>query len=86
MSPITISVRLEPLVDNLLDEMKKVVMQPFSTLLDVFPRFVRELSRDQGKEVELSIQGGDIEIDRRIFGRDEGPAHPSGEELSRSRH
>jgi two-component system, chemotaxis family, sensor kinase CheA len=55
------------MVDNLLDEMKKVVMQPFSTLLDVFPRFVRELSRDQGREVELSIRGGDIEIDRRIL-------------------
>jgi two-component system chemotaxis sensor kinase CheA len=55
------------MVDNLLNEMKKVVMQPFSTLLDVFPRFVRELSREQGKEVELSIRGGDIEIDRRIL-------------------
>lgn len=55
------------MVDNLLDEMKKVVMQPFSTLLDVFPRFVRELSRDQGKNVELVIRGGDIEIDRRIL-------------------
>lgn len=55
------------MVDNLLDEMKKVVMQPFSTLLDVFPRFVRELSRDQGKDVELTLYGGDIEIDRRIL-------------------
>jgi two-component system chemotaxis sensor kinase CheA len=55
------------MVDNLLDEMKKIVMQPFSTLLDLFPRLVRELSREQGKEVELSIQGGDIEIDRRIL-------------------
>ncbi len=58
---------VEGMVDNLLDEMKKVVMQPFSTLLDVFPRFVRELSRDQGKEVELVLRGGDIEIDRRIL-------------------
>lgn len=55
------------MVDNLLDEMQKVVMQPFSTLLDIFPRLTRELSREQGKEVELSIQGGDIEIDRRIL-------------------
>ncbi|HXT12581.1 MAG TPA: hybrid sensor histidine kinase/response regulator [Candidatus Angelobacter sp.] len=55
------------MVDSLLDEIKKIVMQPFSTLLDVFPRFVRELSREQGKEVELVIRGGDIEIDRRIL-------------------
>jgi two-component system, chemotaxis family, sensor kinase CheA len=55
------------MVDALLDDMKKVVMQPFSTLLDVFPRFVRELSRDQRKDIELRIEGGDIEIDRRVL-------------------
>jgi len=55
------------MVDTLLDEMNKVVVQPFSALLEVFPRFIRELSRDQGKEVELVIRGGNIEIDRRIL-------------------
>jgi two-component system chemotaxis sensor kinase CheA len=60
-------------VDGLLDEMKRVVMQPFATLLDVFPRFVRELSRDQGKEVELAIRGSDIEIDRRILEKMKDP-------------
>jgi two-component system chemotaxis sensor kinase CheA len=55
------------MVDNLLDEIKKVVLQPFSTLLDVFPRFVRELSREQSKDVDLAIHGGEIEIDRRIL-------------------
>jgi two-component system, chemotaxis family, sensor kinase CheA len=55
------------MVDGLLDDMKAVVMQPFSTLLDVLPRFVRELSRKQGKHVELSVTGDDIEIDRRIL-------------------
>ena len=61
------------MVDNLLDEMKKVVVQPFSTLLDVFPRFVRELSREQGKEVDLVMHGGGIEIDRRILERMKDP-------------
>jgi two-component system chemotaxis sensor kinase CheA len=55
------------MVDGLLGEMQKVVMQPFSTLLDIFPRLAREISREQGKEVELSTHGGDIEIDRRIL-------------------
>lgn len=55
------------MVDNLLDEMKKVVMQPFSTMLDALPSMVRELSREQGKLIELAIQGDDIEIDRRIL-------------------
>lgn len=55
------------MVDNLLDEMKKVVMQPFATLLDMLPRMVRELSREQGKLIELSVDGDEIEIDRRIL-------------------
>lgn len=55
------------MVDNLLDEMKKVVMQPFSIALDVLPRTVRELSREQGKRVDLVVRGDDIEIDRRIL-------------------
>jgi two-component system chemotaxis sensor kinase CheA len=55
------------MVDDFLDEMRNVVMMPFSTLLDLFPPFVRELSRAQGKEVDLIIRGGEVEIDRRIL-------------------
>ncbi|MGH8315422.1 MAG: chemotaxis protein CheA, partial [Steroidobacterales bacterium] len=58
---------LGSMVDGLLDEMKGIVTQPFATLLDVFPRFVRELSRDLGKEAELVLRGADIEIDRRVL-------------------
>ena len=54
------------MVDSLLDDMKKTLTPPFS-FLDRFPRFVRDLSRDAGKEVELNIEGGEIEIDRRIL-------------------
>ena len=42
-------------------------MLPFSSLTDIFPRFVRELARDQDKPVELKIEGGGIEVDRRIL-------------------
>ena len=55
------------MVDNLLEEMKKILMLPFSTLLEAFPKFVRDLSRDQNKDVELVISGEEIEIDRRIL-------------------
>jgi two-component system, chemotaxis family, sensor kinase CheA len=55
------------LVENLLIDTKKVLMVPFSSLLELFPKLVRDLSRDQGKEVELTINGGEIEIDRRIL-------------------
>ena len=55
------------MVDDLLDDMKEVTMLPFSTLADLLPRMVREISRDQGKEVDLVLEGGDIRIDRRIL-------------------
>ncbi len=55
------------MVDNLLNDMKTVLMLPFSSLLGVFPKLVRDLSRDQGKDVDLVIQGEEIEIDRRIL-------------------
>lgn len=55
------------MVSNLLDDMKKVMMLPFSSLLEIFPKVVRDLSRDHGKEVALDIRGGEIEVDRRIL-------------------
>jgi len=58
---------LAKMVDNLLEDAKKVLMLPFSSLLDVFPALVRDLSRDRGKETELAVEGAEIEIDRRIL-------------------
>jgi two-component system chemotaxis sensor kinase CheA len=58
---------LGSMVDNLLGQTKKVLMLPFSTLLEGFPKLVRDLSRDQKKEAELVIRGADVEVDRRIL-------------------
>ena len=58
---------LGAMVDDLLDDMKRVTMLPFSTLLDIFPRMIREISRSQGKKVDLVVKGGEVEIDRRIL-------------------
>ncbi len=55
------------MVDDLLEDMMNVLMLPCSTLLEVFPKLVRDLSRDAGKEVNLDVRGGDLEIDRRIL-------------------
>lgn len=55
------------MVDNLLDDMKMALMLPISSLLEIFPRFVRDLSRDAGKKIKLTIDGGEIEIDRRVL-------------------
>lgn len=55
------------LVDNLLENTKRVLMMPFSSLLEIFPKMVRDLSRNLGKEVELLTRGSEVEIDKRIL-------------------
>ncbi len=58
---------LSGMVDNLLHGVREMHMLPCSSLLESFPRLARELTRDQGKQVELVVRGGEIEIDRRIL-------------------
>lgn len=55
------------MVDELLDDMKKVLMLPFSTVLEVLPRLVRDLARQYGRDIELAMQGTELEADRRIL-------------------
>ncbi len=55
------------LIDDLLGDAKRLVMLPFATLLDLFPKLVRDLSRAEGKEANLIVHGRDIEIDKRIL-------------------
>lgn len=55
------------MVENLLEDIKKVLMQPFSTLFDTLPRMVRDLAASLNKEIEIHFDGGDVEVDRRIL-------------------
>ena len=58
---------LAGMVDNLLADVKKLLMLPFSSVLEAFPGLVRDVSRQQGKEIDFKIEGGETEIDRRIL-------------------
>lgn len=55
------------MVDDLLLDMKKTLLSPFSSLLGLLPKVARDLARDRGKEVTVSVRGGEIEVDRRIL-------------------
>jgi two-component system chemotaxis sensor kinase CheA len=55
------------LVDDLLENSKKLLLLPFSSLSSQFPKIVRDLCRDQKKEADLTVQGDDVEIDKRIL-------------------
>ena len=58
---------LDRRVDDFVEDMKRVSMVPFSTLLESFPKLVRDLCRDCSKKADLIITGGEIEADRRIL-------------------
>lgn len=58
---------LSRMVDEHLNGMKQVMMMPFAALFSIFPRMVRDICRDQGKEADLFLDGGEIEVDRRIL-------------------
>lgn len=55
------------MVDTLLEDAKKILVQPISSLFEPLPRMVRDLAQELKKEIDLEFQGGDIEIDRRIL-------------------
>jgi chemotaxis protein histidine kinase CheA len=49
------------------DHVAEARLVPLSTVFDAFPRAVREMSRAQGKEVDLVIENADIGVDRSML-------------------
>jgi len=58
---------LETMVNSLLEDAKKLLLFPVSFLFESLPKMVRDISREQGKEVGLVIEGDEIEMDKRIL-------------------
>jgi two-component system, chemotaxis family, sensor kinase CheA len=54
-------------VDGLLEDVKTMLTLPVASAVDLLPKMVRDLSREQGKQVHLNLVGTEIEIDRRIL-------------------
>ena len=65
-------------VDETLDDLDKISTSLQGTVMDMrlvplkqivnkFPRMVRDLARDQGKEISFGMEGTDIELDRTIL-------------------
>ncbi len=58
---------LQITVNTLKERVHAVRLLPLSTVFALFPRMVRDLAKQQGKEVELMIEGGEISMDKRIL-------------------
>ncbi len=58
--------RLHALVRGLHDKVMEARMTPIGVVTDRLPRAARDIARRRGREVELTITGADIELDRAI--------------------
>jgi two-component system chemotaxis sensor kinase CheA len=58
---------------DLQDEVRRVRMLPIATVFEPLPRLVRDLGRELGKDVALTIQGAENELDRAVLERVRAP-------------
>jgi len=59
--------------ENMVDEVLSLRMRPFRDGIQHFPRMVRDLARNLGKDVVLRVEGEDTLVDRDILQRIESP-------------
>jgi len=58
---------LERITTNLNDAVMKVRMVPVETVFNRFPRMIRDISKDIGKEIVLTMSGEETELDRTVI-------------------
>ena len=59
--------RLNSVTSELQDATLRARMQPVGNLFNKFPRMIRDLSRQLGKQVEIDLQGREVELDKTIL-------------------
>ena len=59
--------RLTTILSDVRDAITRMRMQRIETLFSAFPRLVRDLSHELGKQVIVDLQGGDVELDREMI-------------------
>jgi two-component system chemotaxis sensor kinase CheA len=58
---------IDRLTADLQDLAMEIRMVPVSQIFDRFPRLVRDLARKKGKEINLVVEGKEIEVDRTVL-------------------
>jgi len=59
--------RTSAVVSDLQEQAMELRMLPVSTVFNTFPRAMRDLARQFKKDVELVIEGGDTELDKKVL-------------------
>jgi two-component system chemotaxis sensor kinase CheA len=65
--------RLDAVCDKIDRGVRAMRMLPVSTVFNLFPRMARDIAREEGKEVELALEGGEIEADKHILEKIKDP-------------
>jgi two-component system, chemotaxis family, sensor kinase CheA len=65
----TIAEEVERLTSELRDNTMNIRMLPIGTTFSKFKRLVRDLSKELGKEVEMTTEGADTELDKTVIER-----------------
>jgi two-component system chemotaxis sensor kinase CheA len=58
--------RLSAILDEVREAITQTRMQSIDTIFTAFPRMVRDLSADLGKQVLVEMENGDVELDREL--------------------
>ena len=66
-TPRAVIQRLNSVTSELQDTVLKTRMQPVGNLFSRFPRMVRDLARQLGKQVELVMIGQEVELDKTVL-------------------
>lgn len=64
---------IERLTEDLRYNIMKIRMLPISTTFNTFRRLIRDLSRELGKDVIMTTEGGDTELDKTIIEKLDDP-------------
>jgi len=64
-----ISALIDKLTSDIQSKVLGIRMIPLDVVMNRFPRMIRDISKNEGKEVELLVEGGSIELDRTVVDR-----------------
>lgn len=59
--------RLSTILSDVRDAITRMRMQRLELLFSAFPRLIRDLSAELGKQVAVELDGGDVELDREMI-------------------
>ena len=68
LGPLTDAIaHLSGITDQLQEEVMRARMQPIENVFNKFPRLVRQISKNLGKQIELVVTGQETELDRTVI-------------------